>query len=115
MKVLNCINIFLIGIPIILIALGFITQQSSGNLIGYGLMFTPLIGLFQVISGISLLIYDPKDKMLKWYLSGVLLFFFCWICNSNIIYMPILEYTQFTLPLILAIYFSVLIYKKASI
>ncbi|MFB9107909.1 hypothetical protein [Flavobacterium gyeonganense] len=115
MKILNYMNIFLVGISIILIALGFITKESSGNLIGYGLMFTPIIGLFQVVSGVSLLFYDPKDNMLKWYLSGVCLFFFCWICNSNIIYMPILEFTQFALPPILAIYFSVLIYKKANI
>lgn len=77
MKTINYINIFLVGISIILIALGFITKQNSGNLMGYGLIFIPLIGLFQVISGVILLIYDPKDKMLKWYLSGVCLFFFC--------------------------------------
>lgn len=115
MKILNCINIFLVGIPIILVALGFVIQQSSGNLIGYGVMFTPVLGLFQVLSGVLLLIYNPKDKMLKWYISGVCLFFFCWICNSNIIYIPFLEFIQFTLPPILAIYFSVLIYKKANI
>lgn len=39
MKILNYMNIFLVGISIILIALGFITKESSGNLIGYGLMF----------------------------------------------------------------------------
>lgn len=115
MKILNCLNIFFVGIPLILIALGFITQENNGNLIAQGLMFTTLTGLFQVVSGAILIIFNPKDKMLKWYLFGVFLFFFCWICNSNIIYIPILEYAQFALPPILAIYFSVIIYKKANI
>ena len=115
MKILNYLNILLVGIPIILIAFGFITQQSSGNLVGSGLLFVMLTGLFQVIIGALLLLNDPKDKMLRRYNGGVLFFVFCWICNANIYYIQILEYAQFVLPPILAIYFSVLIFKKPSI
>ncbi|MXO05915.1 hypothetical protein [Flavobacterium sp. HBTb2-11-1] len=114
MKILNLVNIFLVGIPIILTALGLITQQSNGNLIGYALLFVMLTSLFQVIIGILLLLNHPTDKMLRFYNCGVLLFVFCWICNVNIKYFQILEYLQYALPPILAIYFSAIIYKKAN-
>jgi hypothetical protein len=112
MKNLNYLNYFFIGIPVVLISLGFITNQGSGNLIGYGLLFTILTGLFQVVIGMKMLIEKPQDKGLQIYIVSVVIFFLTLFINAKILYSDILYSILIFLPGLLAIYFSILIYKK---
>lgn len=114
MKNINYLNYFFVGIPTLLISLGYITNESSGNLIGYGLLFMILTGLFQVIIGIKILIDEPHDKMLQVYIASVILFFVAWIINALILYSDILYFILIFIPPVLAIYLSIIIYKKAN-
>ena len=114
MKNLNYLNYFFVGIPAILISLGYITNQNSGNLIGYGLLFMILTGLFQVVIGIKMLINEPNDKMLQTYIALVILFFATWFANGLILSNDILYLILLFIPPVLAIYLSILIYNKAN-
>jgi hypothetical protein len=114
MKNLNYLNYFFVGIPALLISLGYITNQSSGNLIGCGLLFMILTGLFQIVIGIKMLIDEPKDKMLQIYIISIILFFMTLIINGLILYSDILYFGLLLVPPILAIYLSIIIYKKAN-
>jgi hypothetical protein len=116
MKAINYLNYFFVGFPILLITLGFVSKQSNGELIGYGLLFTVLTGLFQIVFGITMLIDEPNDKNLKMYIRGVILFFSILIINSivNLPYDIFLDYLLIIIPPILAIYFTIITYKKAN-
>lgn len=112
MKNLNYLNYFFVGTPILLILTGTLFAKSLGAFIGFGLLFLILTGVFQIITGISLLLDQPKDKLLQVYISLVVLFFLIFTFNLNILKSDILYFILIPVPPILAIYFSVLIYTK---
>ncbi|GEC72398.1 hypothetical protein SAMN05443543_10846 [Flavobacterium flevense] len=114
MKNINYLNYFFIGIPTLLILLGYLTNQSFGNLVGYGLLFTILTGLFQVIIGTKMSIHEPKDKMLQIYIISVILFFAIWLFNGLFLSSDILYFILLFIPPVLAIYLSIIIYKKRN-
>ena len=114
MKNLNYLNYFFVGTPALLISLGYLTNQNSGNLIGCGLLFMILTGLFQVIIGIKMLIDEPDDKMLQIYTALVTLFFVTWFVNAQIFNNDIIYLILLFIPPVLAIYLSILIYNKAN-
>ena len=114
MKNLNYLNYFFVGTPVLLISLGYITNQNSGNLIGCGLLFIILTGLFQVVIGIKMLIDEPDDKMLQTYIALVTLFFVTWFVNAQIFNNDIIYLILLFIPPVLAIYLSILINNKAN-
>jgi uncharacterized membrane protein len=113
MKAINYLNYFFVGVPTLLISLGYITNQSSGNLIGSGLFFMILTGLFQVVIGIQMLIDEPKNKYPKIYIVAVILFFLMLLINVQLLYSDLIYFILPFIPPVLAIYLSVIIYKKA--
>jgi hypothetical protein len=113
MKTINYLNYFFVGLPLLLVVLGILTKESNGNLIGTGLLFTILTGLFQLVFGIKMLIDEPQDKNLKYYFRGVVLFFSLWFINGLMFNIEIVYFIIFILPIILAIFFSTITYKKA--
>lgn len=113
MKNINYLNYFFVGVPIFLVVCGILTNESSGNLIGSGLLFLMLTGLFQVVFGIKMLMDDPKDKNLQHYIKGVSFFFALWLINGTILNYEIIYYILFPIPVVLAIFFSMITYKKA--
>lgn len=114
MKSINYLNYFFVGVPIFLVVMGILTNESSGNLIGSALFFLILTGLFQVVFGIKMLIDDPKDKNLQYYIKGVSFFFALWLINGTILNFDFIYYILFPIPIVLAIYFSTITYKKAN-
>jgi hypothetical protein len=112
MKTLKYINTFAIGLPLILLSIGFIINDAAGNWIGSALFSTILTGLIQVLLGLFLLYKNPKNKHLRIYIVSVIVFFLLWFIDVKIFYSDILSYILFSIPLILAIYFSIIIYKK---
>lgn len=112
MKNLNYLNYFFVGTPILLILTGTLFAKSLVALIGFGILFLIITGVFQIITGISLLLDQPKDKLLQVYISLVVLFFLTFTFNLNILESDILYFILIPVPPILAIYFSVLIYTK---
>ncbi len=114
MKILNYLNCFFVGLPVTLILLGFLINPQEGNLIGYGLFLTILAGLFQVVIGIQMLIDEPKDKYLKIYIVSVILFFLIWLLNAQFLNSDILYFILMFIPLVLTLFLSIIIYKKAN-
>ena len=113
MKAINYLNYFFIGLPILLVAMGIIIPNIGGELVCCGLLSTMLTGLFQLIFGIKMLIDEPEDKDLQSYICGVIFFFLLWIVNAVIAHFDFIYYILFATPIILAIYFSTITYKKA--
>lgn len=112
MKILKYINTFAIGLPILLLILGIIINDAAGNWIGLALFSTILTGLTQVLLGLFLLIKNIKNKYLNIYIIAVILFFLLYYLNVNIFYSDIFYFFLYPIPLILATYFSLIIYKK---
>jgi hypothetical protein len=112
MKILKYINTFAIGLPILLLILGIIINDAAGNWIGLALFSTILTGLIQVLLGLFLLIKNIKNKYLNIYIIAVILFFLLYYLNVNIFYSDIFYFFLYPIPLILATYFSLIIYKK---
>ena len=111
MKDLNYLNYFAVGLPLgILITYPI---YNEGALL-FSLLSTILTGLIQVIIGIKMLIKEPNNIHLKAYIFFVISFFFLWYINSTIGYINILTNTLIAIPAILAIYLTVIIYKKAQ-
>ncbi|WP_395052372.1 hypothetical protein [Flavobacterium sp.] len=111
MKIIKYLNTFAIGLPIILAILSLVNEKY----IGTALVSTILTGLIQVILGLLLLYHNPENKYLQTYIITVVLFFFIWYYNVNIIYTELLTYILYPIPLILAIYLSFIIYKRKTL
>jgi hypothetical protein len=112
MKILKHINTFAIGLPITLLLIGLIINDPGQNFIGYALFSTMLTGLIQVLLGLFLLYKNSKNKYLIIYIIAVILFFLLWFINVRINYLDIITFILFPIPLIIAAYFSLIIYKK---
>jgi hypothetical protein len=112
MKTLKVLNTVAIGIPIFLTILAVLINDSAGNYISYALFSTVLTGLIQVILGINLLYNDSKNSKLILYIVTVLLLFVLWFLNAQIFKSDILTYMLFPIPLLLAIYLSIIIYSQ---
>ena len=108
MKNLFKLNLFFVGIPIILCLFGLINE----NYYYLGLISTILTGIFQVVISIKMIQDEPNDKNIKIYLAGVILFFFTLFIVSKIDFSDSLKYILLLIPPILAIYLSIIIYKK---
>ena len=108
MKTIKYLNIIAIGIPIILTILSII----DNGLIILAIYSTIITGAIQVLLGLIILVKEPRNKYILLYFLVVITFFALWYFNIKIIYSDLLTFTLFPIPLLLAIYLSVLIYKK---
>ena len=108
MKTIKYLNTIAIGIPIILTVLSII----DNGLIILAIYSTIITGVIQVLLGLIILIKEPRNKYIIIYFLVVIAFFSLWYFNVKIIYSDLLTFTLFPIPLILAIYLSILIYKK---
>lgn len=115
MKIIKHINTFAIGLPLTLLLIGLIKDDPGQNFIGYALFSTILTGLIQVLLGLFLWYKNPRSIHLRIYIISVILFFLLWYLNSLINYLDILTFILLPIPLILAIYLSIIIYTKKEI
>lgn len=109
MKNLKLANSISIAIPIILLIYG-IFDGIGFYLSAYSMVIT---GLIQLIIGVIFWIKFKEDLNIKIYFTLVLLFFSTWYFNENIFYIDELTWPLISTPPLLAIYLSVIIYKKA--
>ena len=112
MKLINYFNYFLVGLP----ALGFIivypiSQEPAKAIL---LVSSIIIGILHIIIATAMIISEPRDLHLKIYFSLVILFVCLSLIYFNIGYENILDYFLIIMPPVLAIYLSVIIYKKAQ-
>ena len=111
MKIIKYINTFAVGLPILIALLSLINEKY----ISTALVSTMLTGFVQIVLGLLLLYNNPKNKNLQIYIAVVILFFTLWYFNMNIFYSDFLTFILYPIPLFLAIYISVIIYKKPTI
>ena len=111
MKILKYINAFAIGLPMLLLIIGLTINDPAGNWIGFALFSTMLTGLIQILLGLFLFFKSSKNKHLRFYIISVILFFALWFINIQINYLDFLTFILTPIPLILATYFSLIIYK----
>lgn len=109
MKNIFKLNLAFIGFPIVLCSFGLIIE----GMLVIGLLSTVLTGIFQVVFGINMLIDEPKDINLRIYIVLVLLFFILWYI-MNALYSEYLIFLLFAMPSLLAIYFSIILYRKTK-
>ncbi|OWP84095.1 hypothetical protein BWK59_07155 [Flavobacterium davisii] len=107
MRNLVHLNLFFVGLPIILCLIGIIYEAF----LIWGLVSTILTGLFQLIAGTSLLFRNPKNKYLQAYIIGVVFFFTLWFLDIKLFKYSYTNTLLLTFPPILAIYFTIIIYK----
>ncbi len=105
-KILNSIAL---SIPLILAIIGIFDNEYFTT----ALMSTMITGFIQVILGFAKLIENRKNKKIQNYLIAVCVFFLLWYLNTkiNFVYDDYLAMALFPVPIILAIYFSIIIYK----
>jgi hypothetical protein len=109
MKIINYINSFLVGIPAVIFLLALL---KIIDLTVFGLLFIIVTGLFQVTVSGYMLFNEPQNKYLQLYIIGII-FYFVMICIDPISSHDFETYFEIATPATLAIYLSILIYKKA--
>jgi len=112
MKSLKITNSIAIGLPILLLSIGIIINDTAGNYIAYSLFSLIITGFIQIILGLILLFKNPKNIFYNIYILIVILFFALWYIDVKIYYSDILSIILFPIPIFLAIYLSILIYKS---
>jgi apolipoprotein N-acyltransferase len=110
MKAIKHINTFAIGLPFLILITYPIAKEAAFI---FALLSTMATGFIQVVVAMKLLFEEPNNKNLQIYFAGVFLFFGLWIINSQLSYNANFEYLIFSLPALLALYLSILIYKKS--
>ena len=112
MKLLHYLNLFFVGLPILLALLGIF----EGNFLGIALLSTMLTGGYQTLMGLLLLRDDRDNRHLRIYVMSVLGYFaiafvyFHWNFYEYVIF----NYLLMGIPPILALYFSAILYKKSQ-
>ena len=110
MKIIKHFNTIAMAIPLlILITYPFFKE---GSLL-FALLSTMITGFMQVIIGLKLLFDEPNDRHIQIYIGATIAFFTLWFFNAQIGYNDMITYILLPIPLLLAIYLSILIYKES--
>ena len=112
MKSIKITNSIAIGLPILLLLIGIIINDTARNYIAYFLYSLMITGFLQIILGLILLFKNPKSIFYNVYILAVIIFFALWYINVKIFYSDILSIILIPIPILLAIYLSILIYKS---
>ena len=103
------LNTFAIALPFAILITYPVIKE---NAFLFALLSTMLTGFLQFSIGVKMLVDNPQRLSLQIYMIGVVLFFLLWLVNHLIDYNDIITYLLFPSPLMLAIYLSIIIYKK---
>ena len=109
MRIIKYINTLAITLPFLIAATYPIYKE--GALI-FAVISTMATGFLQFSLGIKMLIDNPKNKNIQLYIAGVVAFFALWLIDVLIGYNDFINFILLPIPLILAIYLSLLIYTK---
>ncbi len=112
MEKIKYLNLFAIGLPITILITYPMFKEGA---FAFAALSTILTGFIQVIIGLHLVIHDPSNKFLHIYFGSVIAFFSIWYINSLIDYNDIITFSLLPIPLLLAIYLTIIIYKKIKL
>lgn len=107
MKYLRILNTIAFLIPIVVCIVVSIKEHSIGAGFITGLVSTSITGAIQVIIAIIYFYKYPKDKLIKIYFIGVLIFGICWY--------SFLSDWYWLLPPVLFMLLSYIIYSKREL
>ena len=111
MKTIKQLNTFAVGLPFLILITYPITKEGA---FFFSLLSTILTGFIQVLIGIKMILKEPRNLYLQIYIIGVLLYFSIYFISLYFRIYQILDIFFLGVPPLLAIYLSVLIYKKAN-
>ncbi len=110
MKSINHLNYFFVGLPIFFCLLAIFNIGC----ISFAMLSLILTGIFQITIGLKMLDDEPHDINLQIYAVSVLLFFISLIVIIKMELYDFLNYILFGIPPVIALFLSVIIYKKAN-
>ncbi len=112
MKLLHYLNLFFVGLPILLALIGIFED----DFLVFALLSTLLTGGYQTLMGLLLFITNADNPRLRVYAVSVLGYFVLAFVYShwNFHEYVIFNYLLIGIPPILAIYFSAILYKKVQ-
>jgi hypothetical protein len=109
MEKIKKINLFAIGLPIIILITYPIFNEGA---IAFSILSTMITGLIQVLISFQMILEKTNNKHLQIYIISVIVFFCLCYVNSLIDCINFLTYILITFPPILAIYLTIIIYKE---
>ncbi|CAA9200508.1 hypothetical protein [Flavobacterium collinsii] len=112
MKTIKQLNTFAVGLPFLILITYPIAKEGA---FFFSLLSTILTGIIQVLIGIKMILKEPHNRYLQIYIIGVLLYFAVYFISSYFRIYQILNNFLLAVPPLLAIYLSVLIYKKENL
>ena len=112
MTTIQKINTFALSLPLVILASYPVFKEEA---LIFALISAMITGFIQVIISFFLLAKNPKNKWYQFYILAVISFFVLWyysttIQNNN----DHITYILLATPPILAIYISVIVYKKVN-
>ncbi len=110
MKAINYLNYFFVGLPIFFCLIAI----SDIGFLSYAMLSLVFTGIFQLTIGLKMLGDEPHDKNLQIYATSVFLFFISLIVIYKMELYDFLNYVLFAVPPVIAIFLSIIIYKKAK-
>ncbi|MFG4004656.1 hypothetical protein [Flavobacterium aquidurense] len=111
MKTTKQLNTFAIGLPLLILLTYPITKEGA---LVYAMLSTIITGFVQVLLGIKMIFEEPHNRYIQIYIGGVVLFFLICFFQIEIYYNEYIRVILISMPAILAIYLSILIYKKTD-
>lgn len=111
MKTTKQLNTFAIGLPLLILLTYPIIKEGA---IFYAMLSTIVTGFVQVLLGIKMIFEQPNNRYIQIYIGGVILFFLICFFQIEIYYNEYVRRMLVSMPVILAIYLSILIYKKTD-
>lgn len=111
MKTVKTINTIAIGLPLSLLLISIIANE----MLFFAAYSTMITGAIQVLLGLFLFVKEPSNKLVIAYLLIVAAFFLLWYYNATIGYSDFLSTILFPIPLVLAVYLSIIVYKKEKL
>lgn len=111
MKIIKFINTFAIGIPILLILLILVDNEMQL----YAMFSMVLTGVIQTILAIALWIKKRENVLIGFYFLLSISFFLIFFAFNNFKLDDVFSFKFWALPLFLAIYLSILIYKSNDV
>lgn len=109
MKTINYLNYFFVGLPIVFCLIAI----ADVGFLSYAMLSLFVTGIFQITIGLKMLADKPNDKNLQIYATSVLVFFISLIVICKMELYNFLNYILFGVPPLIAIFLSIVIYKKA--
>ncbi|MFZ0598446.1 MAG: hypothetical protein WAM46_15790 [Flavobacterium sp.] len=112
MKTTLQLNTFAVGLPLLILLTYPIAKEGA---LFYAMLATAITGFIQVLLGIKLIFEEPRNRYIQIYIGGVIMFFLLCFIQIVIYYSESLRIILLTMPAVLAIYLSIIIYKKAKL